>query len=86
MDREGKANAVAQQEQLVQLGKLQSEEEQHNNRIKQRDALLGSLAHLYKWDQANAPFSSNKPLSMSILELLFFFLQILWLIFMIHII
>lgn len=68
MDQEGKANAAAQQEQLVQLGKLQSEEEQHNNRIKQRDTLLINLAHRYKWDKDSAPFPSNEPLSMNIFE------------------
>lgn len=63
VDQEGKANAAAQQEQLVQLGKLQSEEEQHNNRIKQRDTLLINLAHRYKWDKDSAPFPSNEPLN-----------------------
>lgn len=62
MDQSGKINAAAQQEQLVQLGKLQSEEEQHNNRIKERDCLLSNLARSYQWPGHSA-FPSNQPLS-----------------------
>jgi hypothetical protein len=62
VDQSGKINAAAQQEQLVQLGKLQSEEEQHNNRIKERDCLLSNLARSYQWPGHSA-FPSNQPLS-----------------------
>lgn len=62
MDQDGKINAVAQQEKLVQLGKLQSEEEQHNNRVKERDRLLNNLARTYQWPGHSA-YPSNQPLS-----------------------
>jgi hypothetical protein len=62
VDQDGKTNAVAQQEQLVKLGKLQSEEEQHNNRINERDCLLSNLARTYQWPGYSA-YPSNQPLS-----------------------
>jgi hypothetical protein len=62
VDQDGKINAVAQQEKLVQLGKLQSEEEQHNNRVKERDRLLNNLARTYQWPGHSA-YPSNQSLS-----------------------
>ena len=55
-------NTHAQQEKLVQLGKLQSEEEQHKNRIKERDFLLSTLAHRHQWP-GHSSYPSDQPLS-----------------------
>jgi len=49
LDRQCAGNSAAQQEKLVQLGKLQSEEEQYKKRIKERDYLLCDLAQRFQW-------------------------------------
>lgn len=48
-DNDLKSNAFVQQEQLVQIGKLRSEQEQHQKQIKTRDDMLRHLAARYHW-------------------------------------
>ena len=48
-DKDLRSNASVQQEQLVQIGKLRSEGEQHQKRIKMRDDLLKHLATHFQW-------------------------------------
>lgn len=61
LDKLCAGNAVAQQEKLVHLGKLQSEEEQHRKRIRERDSLLSDLAQCFSWP--NHSSCANEPLS-----------------------
>lgn len=49
LDKDCTENSAAQQEKLVQLGKLQSEEEQYKKRIEERDDLLCHLAQRFQW-------------------------------------
>ena len=53
LDKDCAGNSAAQQEKLVQLGKLQSEEEQYKKRIKERDYLLCHLAQRFQWAGCN---------------------------------
>ena len=49
LDNDLKKCAATQQEKLVCLGKLKSEEEQHNRRMHERDNLLVNLARRFQW-------------------------------------
>lgn len=62
VDQNCKTNTAAQQEKLVLLGKLQSEEEQYKKRVKERDLLLSQLAHRHQWP-GHSPYPSDQPLS-----------------------
>lgn len=67
VDQESRRNASCQQERLVQLGKLQSEEEQYKNRVKERDYLLNNLAHRYQWS-GHSSYPSDQPLSNKLVD------------------
>lgn len=58
LDRESKTKASTQHETLLQLGKLQSEEEQHRRSVKKRDLFLNTLAHRNKWPDLDQPISN----------------------------
>ena len=49
LDKDLKICAALQQEKLVNLGRLKSEEEQHNRRIQERDNFLVGLARRFEW-------------------------------------
>jgi len=49
LDNNLKKCTATQQEKLVCLGKLKSEEEQHNRRMHERDILLVNLARRFQW-------------------------------------
>jgi hypothetical protein len=65
---------TSQQEKLVYLGKLKSEEEQRNRRIHERDDLLVSLARRFQWPghlQYEHPLGNKYFIFFVVLNLLF---------------
>ena len=63
LERQCSTNMAAQQEKLVLLGKLQSEEEQYKKRIRERDQLLTGLARRFQWDDPGHRLDDNTPLN-----------------------
>ena len=65
IEQDLKGNAAVEQQQLVQIGKLRSEEEQHQKRIKMRDDMLTNLATRYQWPDHDI-LNADNPLSIFI--------------------